>query len=99
MIAVLVNNPRIMRDLPALLPDAGLVLNAATAHAYADAGAGGFFLNMAEAYAPLVHAAGLVSEERVHAWTEYQRSAASAGTFFGACNYFTYLAGTERQRD
>ena len=91
LIAAIVTNPRVCRDLPRLARAAGLEIIEAAAHVYAEPGGGSFFPNLAAAYAPLVTRAGLLPAERVEDWLAEQRGAAAAGTFFGACNYYTYL--------
>jgi ubiquinone/menaquinone biosynthesis C-methylase UbiE len=52
LIAAIVNNPRVMRDMPRLLRQIGLDLTGSMAHVYADIGHGGFFANLAAAFAP-----------------------------------------------
>ena len=51
--SMIMSSPRVMRELPRLLPQAGLRLVATQAHVYAEAGASSFMLNLAETYAPL----------------------------------------------
>ena len=53
-----------MRELPRLLPAAGLQLIALQAHVYAEAGSSGFLLNLAETYGPLVASTGLCPAAR-----------------------------------
>lgn len=53
MVEAVVTHPRLMRDLPRLLQQAGLEIMATTAHVYAEIGTGTFFAGFAEAYAPL----------------------------------------------
>jgi ubiquinone/menaquinone biosynthesis C-methylase UbiE len=89
--ATIMSSPRVMRELPRLLPQAGLELIATQAHVYAEAGSSRFFLNLAETYAPLV-ASTLVPEAHVGAWLADQRRSAQDGTFFAACNYYAYVA-------
>jgi ubiquinone/menaquinone biosynthesis C-methylase UbiE len=90
--SMIMSSPRVMRELPRLLPQVGLRLIATQAHVYAEAGPGSFMLNLAETYAPLAASAGLVSAPRVDAWLADQRRAAAEGTFFAACNYYGYVA-------
>lgn len=90
--STIMSSPRVMRELPRLLPQAGLRLTTTQAHVYAEAGAGDFFLGLAEAYAPLAATAGRLSPERVDAWLADQRQAIADGTFFAACNYYAYIA-------
>ena len=90
--SMIMSSPRVMRELPRLLPRAGLWLMATQAHVYAEAGSSGFMLNLAETYAPLAASAGLLPAAQVEAWLADQRRAAADGTFFAACNYYAYVA-------
>jgi ubiquinone/menaquinone biosynthesis C-methylase UbiE len=90
--SVIMSSPRVMRELPRLLPNAGLAMIAMQAHAYAEAGSSSFLLNLAETYAPLVASTGLLPTPDVDAWLDDQRRSAVEGTFFGACNYYGYVA-------
>ena len=92
IIATVVSHPRVMRDMPRLLRESGLELAETMPHVYAEVGTGVFFLSAAEAYGPLVTRAGLVPEARVNVWLAEQRRSAEDGTFFGASNYYAYLA-------
>jgi len=86
------NNPRVMRDLPRLMPQLGLQLEQAWGDAVAEIGTGSYFKSFAETYAPYVASPGFFSTEAVDAWLNAQRQAINAGTFFASCNYYTYLA-------
>jgi len=86
------NNPRIMRDLPRLLPEFGLKLTAAWGDAVAEIGHASYFKSFMETYAPYVKRAGLLPAQAVDVWLDEQLQAMENGTFFAACNYYTYLA-------
>jgi ubiquinone/menaquinone biosynthesis C-methylase UbiE len=90
--STIMSSPRVMRELPRLLPQAGLRLTATQAHVYAEAGSSTFMLNLAETYAPLTATTGQLPAADVDAWLADQRRAASDGTFFAACNYYAYMA-------
>jgi SAM-dependent methyltransferase len=92
VIATVVNNPRVLRELPRLLRQAGLEREDLLAWVYADVGAGGFYRGAIEAYAPLVVRAGLLPADRVEAWLAHQRGAIEERLFFAACNYYAYVA-------
>lgn len=87
------NNPWIMRDLPRMLPNLELRLQDAWGDAVAEVGRGSFFRSFAETYAPAVVKARLVPEPDVDAWLAAQHQAMEDGTFFAACNYYTYFVG------
>jgi len=86
------NNPRIMRDLPRLMPEFGLTLKAAWGDAVVEIGSGGYFKSFVETYAPYIVKAGLFSAEAVAVWLTAQQQAMEDGTFFASCTYYTYLA-------
>jgi ubiquinone/menaquinone biosynthesis C-methylase UbiE len=90
--SMIMSSPRVMRELPRLLSRVGLRLIATQAHVYAEAGSSSFMLNLAETYGPLVASTGLVASADVDAWLADQRRSAEDGTFFAACNYYTYTA-------
>jgi ubiquinone/menaquinone biosynthesis C-methylase UbiE len=90
--STIMSAPRVMRDLPRLLPRVGLRLETTQAHVYAEAGSSRFMLGIAETYGPLAASAGLLPREQVDAWLADQRRSAEDGTFFAACNYYAYVA-------
>lgn len=85
------NNPRVMRDLPRLLPELGLNISDAWGEAVVEIGSGSYFRSFAETYASYVIQSGMISEDSVSAWMTTQRQAMESGTFFASCNYYTYL--------
>jgi ubiquinone/menaquinone biosynthesis C-methylase UbiE len=90
--SMIMSSPRVMREVPRLLPKAGLHLIATQAHVYAEAGSSSFLLNLAETYGPLAASNGLAPAAHVDAWLDDQRRSAEDGTFFAACNYYAYVA-------
>jgi ubiquinone/menaquinone biosynthesis C-methylase UbiE len=90
--SMIMSSSRVMRELPRLLPKAGLRLTAMQAHVYAEAGSSSFMLNAAETYGPLVAAKGLLPAADADAWLADQRRSAQDGTFFAACNYYAHTA-------
>ena len=85
------NNPRIMRDLPRLIPRVGLALSEAWGDAVVEIGKASYFLSFAETYVPYVKTAGLLPSQAVDVWLDDQRLAIETSRFFAACNYYTYL--------
>jgi hypothetical protein len=96
LLRVMVANPRVMRDLPRLLQQAGLDLVAANGALYANIGEGAFWAKSAEAYSVVMSRSGQLASEIIEEWRAYQARSAQDHTFFGASNYYTYLA---RRRD
>ena len=96
LLEVVVANPRVMRDLPRLLREVGLELVSGSGAAYTNIGSGGFFANMTEAFGGVLARSGLLPQAVVEEWQSYQRRALEEQTFFGASNYYTYLARRPR---
>jgi len=86
------NNPRIMRDLPRLLSQFDLTLTDVWGDAVVEIGDGSYFKTFAETYAPYVKNSGQISGQTVDIWLKEQHKAMENGTFFAACNYYTYLS-------
>ncbi len=91
LIQLIVANPRIMRDMPRLVAEAGLELVDAEGALYANIGRGGFWLAAAESYGPLLARSGLLAQEIADEWRDFQVRSSGDNTFFGASNYYTYL--------
>lgn len=86
------NNPRIMRDLPRMMPEFGLRLESAWGEAVVEIGSGSYFKSFVETYAPYIVKAGFFPAEVVEPWLAAQIKAIDEGTFFAACTYYTYIA-------
>ena len=89
---VLVANPRVMRDMPRLLREVGLELVEAEGSLYPNIGSGSFWVNAAEAYGSVLARSDLLPQAVVDQWRAFQSRSAADNTFFGASNYYTYLA-------
>jgi SAM-dependent methyltransferase len=96
LLKVIVANPRLMRDLPRLLREAGLELISGHGAVYTNIGSGDFFANMAEAFGGVLARTGLLPPAAVEEWQRYQRRSLEEQTFFGASNYYTYIARRPR---
>ena len=92
LIQLIVANPRVMRDMPRLLHEAHLELIDAEGTLYADIGRGAFWLSATESYGALLARSGLLPPDVVETWRTFQARSAENNTFFGASNYYTYLA-------
>ena len=73
LIQLIVANPRIMRDMPRLVVEAGLELVDAEGSLYANIGTGGFWLAAAESYGPLLARSGLLAPS----WLTHRESSRS----------------------
>lgn len=92
ILAAVVANSHVMRQIPTILANCGLEVMAFLPEILAEAGEGAFFSNLAESYIPMAIGAGTVAGESAEHWLALQRKASSEHRFFGACNYYTYLA-------
>ena len=89
---VMVANPRVMRDMPRLLRQARLELVEANGALYANIGSGAFWANAAEAYSAVMSRSAQLAPAVVEEWRAFQAQSVQEHTFFGASNYYTYLA-------
>lgn len=93
LMQLIVANPRVMRDMPRLLKEAGLELVHADGTLYADIGIGigSFWVRATESYGALLARSELLPEGVVDDWRAFQNRSIADSTFFGASNYYTYL--------
>ena len=95
--SMIMSSPRVMRELPRLLPQAGLRLSR---HAGPRLRGGRVEPASCSTWPRptdrLAASSGLVPAADVDAWLADQRRSAEDGTFFAACNYYAYLAQLER---
>lgn len=91
LIELIVANPRIMRDLPRLLPEAGLELVETDGTLYANIGRSRFWVGASESYGVLLARSGLLPQALVDDWRAFQVRSATDNTFFGASTYYIYL--------
>lgn len=92
IVASLVTNPRVLRQLPRLLKQAGFAIEAVIPSIIAEVGVADFWKSGIETYATLAPRAGLVSEAEASSWLEELLAASAAGEFFGSCVYYAYIA-------
>ena len=92
ILTAVVANPHVLRQMPALLRDSGLKISSFLHQVHAEAGESTFFLNLAESYVPIAIKENTISTDSGESWLATQRDASVNGSFFGACNYYTYTA-------
>ncbi len=92
IINALVTNPRIMRQMPQVLHRAGLELLAAFPYVLADIGQADYWRDSIESYRKLLPQGGAMTQAEADAWADAQLQDAAAGVFFGACNFYSYVA-------
>ncbi len=88
----IITNPRVMRQLPGLLHATGLEIVASFPAVVAEVGRADFWLPAIESFRRLVPQAGAMSAEKINAWADARLADSASGTFFGASNYYAYVA-------
>ena len=88
----IVTNPRIMRQMPGLLREAGLLLVAGFPSVVADIGTADFWIPALESFRRLVPQSGAMDEATINAWVDARLQESAEGAFFGASNYYAYVA-------
>jgi hypothetical protein len=78
--------------VPQLLREAGLHLEASFAHVLADIGSADFFSATIPSFVKLLPRAGAISEAQAAAWAKSMLARSEQGTFFGASNFYSYVA-------
>jgi ubiquinone/menaquinone biosynthesis C-methylase UbiE len=92
IVASLVTNPRILRQLPRLLKQASFAIEGVIPSIIAEVGVADFWKTGIEAYAKLAPRAGIVGEAEVASWLEELLAASADGEFFGSCVYYAFIA-------
>jgi ubiquinone/menaquinone biosynthesis C-methylase UbiE len=92
MIKALVTNPRVMREMPQLLREVGLALDASFAHVVADIGRADFFAPSLQSLVRLLPKSGAMTEAEARAWVDAVMKRSEQGIYFGASNFYSYVA-------
>ena len=92
LIRSIVTSPHVMRQMPRLLTQAGLELVASFSYVLAEIGHADFWRSGIDAFRQLMAKAGSMSEQEADAWADALSRDSDAGVFFGACNYYSFVA-------
>ncbi|MGQ0600878.1 MAG: methyltransferase domain-containing protein, partial [Anaerolineales bacterium] len=92
LIRAVITSPRVMRQMPRLLRVAGLELVAFFPSILAEIGKADFWLSGIESFRRLIPRAGEMTEAETNAWADSLLKDSDAGVFFGASNYYSYVA-------
>ena len=92
LISGVFTNPLVMRQMPRLLQAAGLSLVATFPYVLAEMGTADYWLPGIESFRHLMPKAGVMTAAQADAWAEALRRDSAAGVFFGASNYYGYVA-------
>lgn len=92
IIGAIATQPRIMRELPQLLHDAGFALLRNFSYCLADAGRMDYWESSIQSFLTLLPKSGALTEAETRAWVDCMRARSARGVFFGACNFHSYIA-------
>lgn len=92
IISAIVTNPRVMREMPQLLREAGLQLIAAFPYVVAEIGRADFWDPAIKSLVKLLPKAGAMTESQAAEWAAAMFRRSDEGTFFGASNFYGYVA-------
>jgi ubiquinone/menaquinone biosynthesis C-methylase UbiE len=92
LITAIVINPRVMRQMPRLIQQAGLEMIRAFPYVMAEVGEGDFWLSGIDSFEKLAPRSGQMTEAEATNWANALHEASDNGVFFGASNYYTYIA-------
>ena len=92
IIAAIVTNPRVMREMPQRLRAAGVELVCSYSYVLAEVGSADFWKPGIHSFTKLLPKAGATTEAEAMAWAEEVLGRSDRGVFFGACNFYSYVA-------
>jgi ubiquinone/menaquinone biosynthesis C-methylase UbiE len=92
IINAIVTNSRVMRQMPQLLREARLELKASFAYVVADVGRADFWASAVESFVRLLPKSGAMTGAAARAWADVMTWRSEQGIFFGASNYYSFVA-------
>lgn len=92
IINAIVTQPRVMRQMPELLRQAGLKLTQSFGYVIADVGRMDYWGPGIESFRKVLPKSGAMSVQQANAWADAMIERSNNGMFFGASNYYAYLA-------
>jgi ubiquinone/menaquinone biosynthesis C-methylase UbiE len=92
LINAVVTSPRIMRQMPRLIQQAGLEMVRTFPYIMAEVGEGDFWLSGIDSFEKLAPKSGAMTEAEATGWANALHKASDDSVFFGASNYYTYIA-------
>ena len=92
LISAVVTSPRVMRQMPRLIQQAGLEMIRVFPYIMAEVGTGDFWLSGIDSFEKLAPKSGAMTEAQAISWANALHRASDDGVFFGASNYYTYIA-------
>jgi ubiquinone/menaquinone biosynthesis C-methylase UbiE len=92
LINAVVTSPRVMRQMPRLIQQAGLEMIRTFPYVMVEMGEGDFWLSGIDSFEKLAPTSGAMTEEEATSWATALHRASDEGVFFGASNYYAYIA-------
>jgi ubiquinone/menaquinone biosynthesis C-methylase UbiE len=92
LISAVVTSARVMRQMPRLIQQAGLEMVRTFPYIRAEVGEGDFWLSAIDSFEKLAPKSGAMTEAEATGWANALHRASDEGVFFGASNYYTYIA-------
>lgn len=92
LVAAMITQPRVMRRMPRMLREAGLELVGSFPYVLAEVGQADFWAPAMKSFRMLLPKAGAMSEADANTWVDYLEKASDDGVFFGASNFYSYVA-------
>ena len=87
-----VTSPAVMRQMPLLLRQAGLERVAVLPYVLAEVGQADYWASAIDTFERLLPGSGAMTAEYAARWAADLRGTMAQGTFFGACNFYAYIA-------
>jgi len=81
-----------MRQMPRFLRDAGLDIVKSFSYIIAEYGKVDFWTPAIESFRKLIPHSGTMTDEQINTWADARLKESEDGVFFGACNYYSYIA-------
>jgi ubiquinone/menaquinone biosynthesis C-methylase UbiE len=98
LIHAIVTSPRGMRYMPRLLREAGLEMVRVFAYVMAEVGQADFWRSGLQSFQKLAPQSGAMTQDEANRWYEALVKDSEAGGFFGASNYYSYIAKWPEKR-
>ena len=92
IIQAVITQPRVMRQMPQLLGEAGLKMTVSFGHVVADIGKADFFAPALQSFLKLLPRSGAMTETQARTWIAAMLERSEQGIFFGASNFYSYIA-------
>lgn len=92
IVQAIATSPRVMRDMAGFLDAAGLRLERSFAYVLAEVGKADYYSGTIQSFEKLLPSAGAMTPGQAAAWAQDMRVRSERGTFFGSCNFYSFVA-------